>query len=388
MAQGKRSGRIVLYIVLIIVLLLVVGGIYLWSSLGGRLSSLLGGAPEAVGEVATPTPAPLTVEIVITTQSIPRGAEILAVALQTIKYPKDQVITDLFFEKIEDVVGKRAKYNLDPGVPLTKNMVVEQLEGSFAAFQIPKGLVAISLPMDNRLAAVSFAIEPGDHVNIIAVLDFVELDMDFQSILPNTVGMISEPSAADAENNEPAELTLNMGCGLCPLGRVENDPTFEQAIYVTPSEEQRPRMVSQTILQDVIVLNVGDFVTPEIVAPVTTEPGQPTPTPAPQQAEAQELPDTITLLVTPQDAIALNYLVYAKAKLTFVLRAANDDTREVMDAVTLQYLMDRYSIPLPAKVPFGLGYLSIPRFDPETGQFIAGGRENTLSLPEQYYIIK
>jgi pilus assembly protein CpaB len=123
-------------------------------------------------------------------------------------------------------------------------------------------------------------------------------------------------------------------------------------------------MVSQTVLQDAIVLHVGNFST-SAASTAGTPGAQPTatPTPAPNgqasQAPKEVLPDIITLMVPPQDAVTLNYLVYAGAKLTLALRSAGDDSRVQTDAVTLQYLMDKYAIPEPAKQPYGLS----PRVD-------------------------
>jgi pilus assembly protein CpaB len=56
-------------------------------------------------------------------------------------------------------------------------------------------------------------------------------------------------------------------------GRVEIDPTFDGTFFIYPSEPQRPRLVSQTLIQDVIVLQMGNFPEPG------EEEGTPTPVP-------------------------------------------------------------------------------------------------------------
>ena len=114
-----------------------------------------------------------------------------------------------------------------------------------------------------------------------------------------------------------------------------------------------------------IVLGVGDFPygkqtetqpTPQ-AAPVEGQQqqgGTPTPMPAPKA------PDLITLIVNPQDAVTLNYLIYSgTAQLTLALRASGDDSRVQTEAVTLQFLLDQYKIPVPVKLPYGLE----PRLD-------------------------
>ncbi|MFZ2095839.1 MAG: hypothetical protein WAV05_04290, partial [Anaerolineales bacterium] len=71
----------------------------------------------------------------------------------------------------------------------------------------------------------------------------------------------------------------------------------------------------------------------------------PTPMPAP--------PDVITLIVSPQDAVTLNYLIYGGAQLTLVLRNPRDTDVPTTEAVTLSYLLDQYNIPIPVKLPYG-----------------------------------
>ena len=70
-------------------------------------------------------------------------------------------------------------------------------------------------------------------------------------------------------------------------------------------------------------------------------------------------PDIITLIVTPQDAVTLNYLLYSGAQISLALRSSGDDSRILTEAVTLQFLMEQYNIPLPARLPYGLE----PRLD-------------------------
>jgi hypothetical protein len=57
--------------------------------------------------------------------------------------------------------------------------------------------------------------------------------------------------------------------------------------------------------------------------------------------------------------VTLNYLIIAGGKLNLVMRAAGDDQRIATEAVTLQFVLDQYNIPNPAKLPYGLE----PRID-------------------------
>jgi pilus assembly protein CpaB len=136
-------------------------------------------------------------------------------------------------------------------------------------------------------------------------------------------------------------------------GRAAVDPVLGQTLYVVPSEAQRPRMASQTLLQDAVILQMGNFTLPGELTPEQQQAA------AQQQAvEGQEAPppppapDVATLIVSPQDAVTLNYLLYTGAQLTLALRAAGDDSRFQTEAVTLQFLLDQYRIPVPVKLPF------------------------------------
>ena len=47
-------------------------------------------------------------------------------------------------------------------------------------------------------------------------------------------------------------------------------------------------------------------------------------------------------------------MMFTGVKLSLALRGAGDEQRIRTDAVTLQYTMDTYAIPLPAKQPYTL----------------------------------
>jgi pilus assembly protein CpaB len=147
-------------------------------------------------------------------------------------------------------------------------------------------------------------------------------------------------------------------------GRQEGQTGTEDTFYILPSEPQRPRLVSQTLIQNVIVLQMGNFLTPAEKAQLeaTQPPSTPTPEPGAEQQQQQAPPtptpipappDVITLIVSPQDAVTLNYLIYGGAQLTLVLRNPRDAEVPATEAVTLSYLLDQYNIPIPVKLPYG-----------------------------------
>jgi hypothetical protein len=105
------------------------------------------------------------------------------------------------------------------------------------------------------------------------------------------------------------------------------------------------------VLQDVVVLNLGNFELVQVTDPNTT--------PSPAQLQQEGSPDIITLMVTPQDSIALNYFVYSGAVITMSLRNPNDPSRIEAQSATLTSILTQYNISLPSKLP----YAQQPRLD-------------------------
>lgn len=353
---GKRRGRA--FIAIAIVLLVLIGLAFLATKLlsGGGLAGLIPGAnPVQEPQVATPTPEVRMVNIVIATQKISRGSEITEQYVAEVPFPEDQFVEGSFIQNIEQVIGTRAKQDVDAQIPITMSMLVDPNESnSPAAFQIPRGQVAIPIPV-SKLSAVAYGLTGGDHVNVIVTIMMVDLDAEFQSKLPNTTGLVIAPGPTAEGGPVAASSSITVSQGSI-AGRIELDPVLNQAIYVIPNEAQRPRMVSQTLIQDAIVLQVGDFtqVQEPVAAPTDEAAAE-----APAEAAAPVLPDTVTLIVNPQDAVTLNYLILSGAKLNLVMRGAGDNDRIATEAVTLQYILDFYGIPNPAKLPYGME----PRLD-------------------------
>lgn len=344
-------------------------------------------APQGPTGQATPTPKP--VMVVYITQNLTRGTELKQEMLAQIPWQQGQIPQGMVMgDRLMDMVGEVVKYDLPSGIPLLESMLLKEGEiiptsGSPWALNIPPGMVAVSIPA-SRIANVSYALRPGDHVNVIVTMMFVDVDTDFQTILPNFTGIAISSGPPDPETNEQPPLTvgvtsLSQGGVIDPdtgrpappsplspgiYGKVIIDPVLGQAVYVVPSEAQRPRIVSHMLLQDVVVLQVGNF-------PLPGQEAQPqgtvTPTPQGQQQGEEQVapaaPDVVTLIVRPQDAVTLNYVMAVQTKLAaslnLVLRAANDNSRENVLPVTLQFLLEQYQIPVPARLPYSLN----PRID-------------------------
>lgn len=351
---GSGKKRIGLAFILIaLLLMIIIGGAAGYFLL---LRPMMDRAAAVVTEIAA-QPAVETVEIVISAQAIMRGTVITEAVLTTIAYPKTELAQGTFFTKIEDVVGKSARYDLDARIPLTSSLITESAGAGWSpSFDIPEGKTALSMPID-RLTSVSFAPQPGDHIMIVGCLLISDWDSEFQTRLPNTLASAIASGSQEVINNLTMSIVGGTGTGI-PVGRGELDPRFNQAIYVLPSESQRSRIVCQNVIQDAIVLKLGEYDPNPVVA---------TPAPAADPAAAAQpgteaeaapppviIPDLITVIVSPQEAVLMNYMMLSGVKLNLALRNPKDPQIITTDAVTLQYLMDAKAIPLPAKLPYGL----------------------------------
>jgi hypothetical protein len=66
------------------------------------------------------------------------------------------------------------------------------------------------------------------------------------------------------------------------------------------------------------------------------------------------LPDIVTLAVSPQDAVVLTWLVEARVPVTFALRSAAAVTYPTTETVSLNYIMQRFSITPPEKFEYNI----------------------------------
>mgnify|MGYP001195848827 FL=1 len=341
----KRGGILLLVIVVLILILSVAA----YFALQGGIS--FGGAAE--------TPPPSLSTIVVMAQPIARDELIVDAALEEIPYPEEKITASMFRTKGEVADVYYAKYPLVQGQPLTREVISERpgvlQEGSDVAKTIPAGMTAISLPI-SRLGAVGFAIKDGDRVNVIVTTSFVDLDTSFQSQLPNYTAIVT--GTGFLQDQLPI-LSIGIGSGgdASAFGRAELEPTLNQAVYLVPSESQRPRVVSQMILQNIQVLHVGAF---NLAGDQTATQAETQEQPVEGEEQAPPpVPDIVTLIVSPQEAVSLTYLMFSNVNITLALRSPDDPNLIDTESVTLQYLISQYNIALPAKLPYGLN----PRID-------------------------
>ena len=368
MAGGRRrSGIIFIVLALVLILILAVAGLLLRDQILNQFfpQQPVATAPDESPQQNQGQPSNVnTVGIIVLAQPLTRGTVITEGVITRVDYPQNALVEGLFFTDPQQVINKVARFDLGQGTPLTPSLIMDPATGSYAATRIPRGMVAISVPI-TRLTSNAYSLLPGDHVNIIASLLLVDIDPQFQTRLPNSIASILAPGPTSEGGPTTQSVTIQPVPGAVQ-GRAELDQTLNSAFYVLPSESQRPRLVSQTLIQDSVVLWMGNF--PE--SGLITEGPLPTATPVAEGQTATPVvrPDIISLIVNPQDAVTLNYLMLSGAKLNMVLRAAGDDQRITTEAVTLQFILDQYAIPNPAKLPYGME----PTFnnDPNTNDLL------------------
>lgn len=339
-----RRGRIFIFIALILVIGLAVVVLI-------ARQFLMAGPAEVEQQV-------MLVRVYIAGQNIPQGQKIAEDSLDFIEIPQDRVMAVMYtFDQQSELIGKVAKYPLEQGVVITRSMVSDgsiALSGPAWAARIPPGMTAVSLPI-SRLSSAAYGVADGAHVNVTACFLFIDIDPSFQSEIPNRVVTLRGPAGVTPDEMPGITLGTGTGDSVTVQGRTEVEPSFQQGVYLIPSEEQRPRQVCQMILQDVVVLKLGTF---SLTAEQIQSNQAPPPTDQGQQA-APAKPDIVTLVVSPQDAITLTYLMFSEAKLLLYLRNAADQSRLATEAATLQFLLSQYNIPIPVKLPYGIE----PRLD-------------------------
>lgn len=342
-----RTGRLLLVVGLVVLLAVLGVGVYMLMNQGGAGPQASGTPPPGEEPAATPTPAH-TEPIVVAAQDIPRGmrlteGNIEQGALTVSRWSRDAV-PDKAIRNLESTYGRIARVDIVRGMPVLEGMLTELpgqfgASGSDAALQIPENKVAYAMPIA-RYSSVAWALQPGDHVDVILSLLMADLDEEFQSASPNKYTCVSPTEGEECQS------------GL--MGRLESLPNG-WIVNMTPREAQRPRLVSQMTIQNATVLQIGEWENELAPAPTPTpsaeggegeEQAAPTPPPPPVRP--------VTLAVSRQEAIALDYAQVVGARINFVLRRAGDEDDSTTESVTLKYLMEQYNIELPPKLPHGV----------------------------------
>lgn len=330
--------------------LLIILGIILGLATVGAVAFLVlngGGLGGSVAAEPTPVPTPglvpepqgvQTTQVIVALQPIGRGSEFVAGSIGRRDWPANNVPPEIIADEAE-TIGKVAKTDIVQGQVIVRSMLVDVFGAGEASFQIPAGRVAVAYPI-NRQKSVAFAIQPGDYVDILVTAFFVDVDEEFQTTLPNKLRFILPE--LDPETNDPT--------GKFTLAEPVDEGRFVVAAQDTPAivfarEAQLPRRVAQLTVQAAKVIRVGPWIEPPPPPPPAEGENAPTPTP--------NVPDIVTLAVTPQDALVMLWLRQNAIYSEMALRAAGEENSDhLTEAVTLQYMLTRFNIAVPPKIEF------------------------------------
>ncbi len=236
-----------------------------------------------------------TRKVIIAVQDMPAGTPIVPDAVTFMDKPINEVPADAVTSP-EKLRGKVAAVDIYRGDIITLDMLTtkEKILQEKPISLIPPGKVAFTIKVD-ELSSVAYSIQPGDYVDVLVGLDFVDVQREAQCQTP------------------------------CPEGF---------------TGEQIPRHVTQLTIQNAQVLNVGL----RTITATLTEEGTP-------PAEAQQVYyNYVTLLLSQQDALVLKYLREIGAIVDLALRNPDDKSVVSTEAVTMEYVLRRFNIPIPPKL--------------------------------------
>lgn len=301
-------------------ILIIIGVILGLVAAGGVLFLMSQQAPAPTPEVGPEVAVPMT-QVFVALQNIPRGVEITDDLVGTRDWPRDNVPPDVIADESE-LLGKIASTEIFQGQPIVRSMLAEALQASEAARGIPEGKTAIAFPI-TRFSSVGYAVQPGDHVDVMLSGRFIDRDEEKQ------------------DSRDTIEFRLEM------MTKFEN-AGLESATLEVPIFKTQGRPVTQLIIQNAGVLKVGAFATPTPPPPPEAEGEEAAPPPPPPA------PDMVILVVDPQDALVLKYARENNFILDLALRAAGDEAPVTTEAVTLEYMIRRFNITLPPKLQYYL----------------------------------
>lgn len=338
-----------------------------------------GGTSE---EDLPPTPTPALVQVVVSLQTVQRGFQmtedivddILVYDMRRADEVPSNVLTD-----IDDAIGLFARTDIFQGETITVDTLVGDptlvgIQEFGPSSLIPQGFLGMSIPLRDEIAAVAFAVDEGDYVDVLISFDIYRIDEQFQTYLENQAVFFVEGSIAtqstsstdqgngDAEEgDEDDEETVNNTLFFVEsFGRIEELPNGD-IVVVGPSSEQLPFHVG-IVLQNARVVQVGQYQVPasildQIPTPTpAVQEGAETPTPGPvaPPTPTPEPPSVIVIALAPQQQLLLKHAMEVNADIDFALRSTNDNQLFNVEKVDLSLLLELFDIEVPPNFNFTL----------------------------------
>ncbi len=243
-----------------------------------------------------PVPEP-TVDLVVAFQNIPQRTEIGPDQVGKASWPQHIPTPVGGYANPEDVIGKLAQVPISPGQPVVQQMLLDKGElketHSNATYIIEPGTLAVALPV-NTNSNVAEAIQAGDRVDLVATFTI----------------------------------------------------TGTQS---TQGAEAKGIVVTQRLLQDVLVLQVGTWPRPgpPQQAQSTSPLGGGTTTQVSASTQSNPAPVVVTLELKMQDVLVLKSMEANATDFTLALRSVNDHALANPTPATLDYLQQRFNFRLP-----------------------------------------
>ncbi len=221
---------------------------------------------------------PPTIPVVVARGHLLPGKVITEDLVELKPIPEAAVLAD-GLRALDQVVGKTARYPVEPGEQVTSFRVVGPAKGQALSFEIPAGLRGFTIPV-NVSKSPAALVAPGDFIDVLATMDPMELQLK---------QLAARGIAAPARTS------------------VDSDSRFGSAV---------------TVLQNVLVLSINRTYVQSGIPYDASVRGEPS-----KDSQVSDL----TLAVTPEQAQQLALLVEKAKSLTVTLRAFGDaDARDIV----------------------------------------------------------
>lgn len=363
-------------------------------------------AQEGDGEGGQQQEAPrgLT-KVVVARTFIPVGERLRPELLKEELRPADNVAVraGVTIGNINDAVGRIVKTDISRGqAVLTPMIALSPTDlnniGSDLALHVDNGRVAVAVPI-NQYSGAAYAMRPGDFVDVLMSFNLVELDLEFQTALPNRTELVDEGALEEgrrflfpAVTQGRLELIPELGtvAEITPRGiDLTQVLTGTAQGQETPIVMQEPRRVTQLTVQQAEVLWVGDWRAPgndwegpnsdtinlAQAAQLDDAIAQLTPDQRDQLAQQYGVlasdveslrtiarnrlmllsPDVVILSVPVQDALTLKWAFEEPGvNQTLVLRSQGDNSLYFTTSVSLPQLVEQAGLTIPEPSQFGL----------------------------------
>ncbi len=354
------------------------------------------------------------VEVVVASVDIPAGERIRPELLTTESRPSDNVAirAGVTYGEPDLLIGQIAKTDIDEGQAILRPMIALSSTdlpniGSDLSLFVDRQRVAVAFPI-SRYSGVSYAMRPGDFVDVMMSFNMVELDLEFQTALPNLLELVDEAALESGQpflfpatsrgrlevipelNNTIVQITPQQTFQTDEVATGGEDQQATGDVAVITETQQRSRRVTQLTVQQAEVLWVGTWDDPYLGVPNPIEPtinlldegdssivddggllggedGEEVAAPPPvsdptifDQYRSSIQPDVVILSMPVQDALVLKWaLEEPGTDIDLVLRSQGDNALYFTTSVSLPQLVEQAGLRIPEPSQFDLQ----PRID-------------------------